>query len=684
MCFCSLRSDADQPTFRTMPDEHPTLIPAPADVARTALVPSFDAYRQVYDRSLRDPEGFWADVAQSFYWHKKWDQVCSYNFDLRKGPIEVQWFLGAETNITYNCLDRHLAERGDQVALIFEGNNLGDDGRLTYRQLHEQVCKFANVLKANGVQRGDRVAIYLPWSSRSDPPPAARPPPPLPPADALNTHMFGGFSAEAVAVRVVDAQCKLIITADAVYRGAKPIPLKAVVDKSCDICTERGFTVERVIVYERLGSARGGGCAMKAGRDVWWHEETAKASPVCEPVWMDSEEPLFMLYTSGSTGTPKGVLHTIGGYMVYATTTVKYVFDIQPGDVYWCTADCGWITGHSYVVYGPLCAGTTSIVFEGVPSYPDPGRCWQVCDKFNVTKFYTAPTAIRALMREGDSWPKKHSRKSLKVLGTVGEPINPDAWLWYYNVVGDGRCPIVDTWWQTETGGHMITGLPGAIAMKPGSASLPFYGVEPVVLNEKGEEVQGECSGYLALKRPWPGIMRTVYGDHARYEQTYFSTYKGYYFTGDGCRRDADGYYWITGRVDDVINVSGHRIGTAEVENALVGHPGVAEAAVVGFPHDLKGQGIFCYVTPKEGANPTIPELKDQVRKMLGPIATPDIILLTTALPKTRSGKIMRRILRKIACNEADQLGDVSTLADPKVVDVLISLVKSVASGGKQ
>jgi len=635
-----------------------------------ALISGFDRYKEMYKKSIEDPESFWASIAEEFYWNKKWDRVCEYNFDMREGPISVQWFLGATTNICYNAVDRHVtAGKGDKTAIIFEGNNVSESGSLTYSQLLEQVCKFSNVLKKLGVQKGDTVAIYMPMI------------PELPVAmlacariGAIHSVVFGGFSAEALALRISDAGSKVVVTADGVFRANKKIPLKAAVDEAVGIAAKEGVDVHSVVVFKRLGD---GSVKWVPGRDRWWHEDMEAASPVCDVEWMDAEDPLFMLYTSGSTGKPKGVLHTCGGYMVYAATTFKYIFDIHEHDIWWCTADCGWVTGHSYVVYGPLCTGATTLVFEGVPNFPDPGRNWAIVDKYKVTQFYTAPTAIRALMREGDQWVTKHSRASLKVLGSVGEPINPDAWLWYYNVVGSGRCPIVDTWWQTETGGILITPLPGAIPMKPGSATLPFFGIEPAVLDEHGKEQSGSTSGYLVIKRPWPGIMRTVYRDHARYENTYFANYKGFYFTGDGCLRDNDGYYWITGRVDDVINVSGHRIGSAEVENALVHHPAVAEAAVVGYPHDIKGQGIFCFVTPKEGCEPTIDELKATVRKHLGPLATPDVIIITTSLPKTRSGKIMRRILRKIACKEIDSLGDTSTLADPKVVDILISLVQA-------
>ncbi|MBI2191916.1 MAG: acetate--CoA ligase [Planctomycetes bacterium] len=642
--------------------------PSP-DFVRKAYVSSLQNYQEMYRQSVQDPEGFWAKIAEEYYWQKKWDKVHTHNFNLDRGPIDLKWFIGAKTNITYNVLDRHLEDRGDQVALLWEGNDLGEDRKLTYRQLFREVCRFANVLNAKGVKKGDRVAIYMPMVLE------------LPVAmlacariGAVHSVVFGGFSAESLADRILDSRAKILITADGVMRGSKVIPLKQVADEAMATSEKRGFHVEACIVYQRLGQKAQAPWNPK--RDSWWHDLMAKASDQCDPVWMDAEDPLFMLYTSGSTGKPKGVLHTVGGYMVYTGVTFKYIFDYHPGDIWWCTADIGWVTGHSYIIYGPLSQGAISLMYEGTPVHPDPGRFWAIVDKYQVNQIYTAPTAIRALMSFGDDWVKKHSRKSLRLLGTVGEPINPEAWRWYHRVVGDGRCPVVDTWWQTETGGILITPLPGAWPQKPGSATLPFFGVIPAVLDEKGNELQGECSGLLVIKKPWPGMMRTVYGDHERFEKTYFEAYKGYYLTGDGCRRDADGYYWLTGRVDDVINVSGHRIGTAEVESALVSHTAVAEAAVVGFPHPIKGLGIYAYVTLKAGREYTAvlkDELKKQVRKEIGPFAQPDVIHWAPGLPKTRSGKIMRRILRKIAEGQISDLGDTTTLADPAVVDTLLA-----------
>jgi len=642
---------------------------APADFVKQAYFKSLEQYKEMYDRSIADPDGFWAEMAEEFHWHKKWDQVREYNFDLNEGPISIKWFIGAQTNMCYNALDRHLEDKGDQVALLWEGNEVGEDDKLTYRELHEQVCKFANVLKSKGVRKGDKVAIYMPMVLE------------LPVAmlacsriGAIHSIVFGGFSADSLADRILDSQGTILITADGVFRGAKPIDLKQVADEAMDKCAEQDLQVKDCIVYQRLGDKLP--VEMKEGRDEWWHDLMADASSECEVEWMDAEDPLYMLYTSGSTGKPKGVLHTVGGYMIYTALTFKYIFDYHPGDIWWCTADIGWVTGHSYIVYGPLCAGATSLMFEGIPTYPDAGRFWEVVDKHQVTQFYTAPTAIRALMAQGEEWVKKHSRKSLRLLGTVGEPINPEAWKWYYRVVGDERCPVVDTWWQTETGGILITPLPGAGAQRPGSASFPFFGVEPAILDQEGQELEGVVEGgYLVIKKPWPSLMRTIYGDHERFEQTYFERFKGYYMTGDGSRRDAEDYYWLTGRIDDVINISGHRIGTAEVESALVAHPAVSEAAVVGFPHEIKGQGIYAYVTLNVGeeyADELKDGLKKQVRKVIGPIATPDVIHWAPALPKTRSGKIMRRILRKIAEGETEEFGDISTLADPTVVDTLI------------
>lgn len=639
-----------------------------------AFINSMEAYHAEYERSIADPEAFWAEKAEEFHWFKKWDTICSYNYDMDKGPISIKWFEGGKTNITYNCLDRHLENKGDQRAIIWEGNSPDEDATLTFRELHEQVCKFANVLKSRGVKKGDRVSIYMPMV------------PELAVAmlacariGAVHSIVFGGFSADALADRIVDATCTTVLTCDGIYRGAKPVVMKPLVDEAMASAEEQmGQPVTTCVVLRHHADDEAFVCPMQEGRDVDYAEAMASASADCPPEEMDAEDPLFILYTSGSTGKPKGVQHTVGGYMVYTATTHKYVFDYHDGDIYFCAADIGWITGHSYIIYGPLANGATTMMFGGIPTYPDAERYWQIIEKWQVTQFYTAPTAIRAIAAAGEELPTKYDMASLKILGSVGEPINPEAWRWYYGKAGKERSPIVDTWWQTETGGILITPLPGATPLKPGSATFPFFGVQPVVLEpEKGTEIEGnDVSGVLAMKEPWPGQMRTVYGDHERFENTYFQQYKGYYFTGDGCRRDADGYYWITGRVDDVINVSGHRMGTAEVESALVLHNTVAEAAVVGFPHDIKGEGIYAYVTLNAGEEYT-DELKDalkkHVRQVIGPIATPDVIHWAPGLPKTRSGKIMRRILRKISTNEIDQLGDTSTLADPSVVDQLIA-----------
>ena len=639
-----------------------------------AFINSMEAYHAEYERSIADSEGFWAEKAEEFHWFKKWDTICSYNYDMDKGPISIKWFEGGKTNITYNCLDRHLENKGDQSAIIWEGNSPDEDATLTFRELHEQVCKFANVLKSRGVKKGDRVSIYMPMV------------PELAVAmlacariGAVHSIVFGGFSADALADRIVDATCTTVLTCDGIYRGAKPVVMKPLVDEAMASAEEQmGQPVTTCVVLRHHADDEAFVCPMQEGRDVDYAEAMASASADCPPEEMDAEDPLFILYTSGSTGKPKGVQHTVGGYMVYTATTHKYVFDYHDGDIYFCAADIGWITGHSYIIYGPLANGATTMMFGGIPTYPDAERYWQIIEKWQVTQFYTAPTAIRAIAAAGEELPTKYDMASLKILGSVGEPINPEAWRWYYGKAGKERSPIVDTWWQTETGGILITPLPGATPLKPGSATFPFFGVQPVVLEpEKGTEIEGnDVSGVLAMKKPWPGQMRTVYGDHERFENTYFQQYKGYYFTGDGCRRDADGYYWITGRVDDVINVSGHRMGTAEVESALVLHNTVAEAAVVGFPHEIKGEGIYAYVTLNAGEEYT-DELKDalkkHVRQVIGPIATPDVIHWAPGLPKTRSGKIMRRILRKISTNEIDQLGDTSTLADPSVVDQLIA-----------
>jgi acetyl-CoA synthetase len=615
-------------------------------------------HEEMYRRSVDDPEGFWAEQADRFVsWYKPWDQVLDWDFKIGK----IRWFDGAKLNVCYNCIDRHLEKRGDQVAIIWEGDDPGIDSRITYRELYQQVCTFANVLKARGVKKGDRVCIYMPMI-----PEAAYAMLACARIGAIHSVVFGGFSPESIKDRILDSDCRVVITTDEGVRGGKTIPMKNNADKALASCPD----VNTVVVIKHTG----GDIDWHSDRDVWLHEMAETVDANCEPEPMDAEDPLFILYTSGSTGKPKGVLHTSGGYLLYAAITHKYVFDYQDGENYWCTADVGWITGHTYILYGPLANGATTLMFEGIPTYPDAARFWQVCDKHKVTTFYTAPTAIRALMREGDEPVKRTGRQTLRLLGTVGEPINPEAWEWYHRVVGDERCPIVDTWWQTETGGHMITGLPGAVPMKPGSASLPFFGVVPALVDNEGKLLEGEAEGNLVITRTWPGQMRTVYGDHQRFIDTYFSTYPGMYFTGDGARRDKDGYYWITGRVDDVLNVSGHRLGTAELESALVLHKDVAEAAVVGYPHDIKGQGIYAYVTLIKGVDASDAlktELIKMVRNEIGPIATIDVIQWAPGLPKTRSGKIMRRILRKIAANDVSNLGDTSTLADPSVVDHL-------------
>jgi acetyl-CoA synthetase len=618
-------------------------------------------YEEMYQRSVEDPAGFWAEQAEQFVtWSKPWNKVLDWSYD--RNNLYIKWFEGGKLNVSYNCIDRHLDERGDQVAIIWEGDDPAVDSKITYRELHEHVSKLANVLKARGVKKGDRVCIYMPMI-----PEAAYAMLACARIGAVHSVVFGGFSPESLKDRILDSDCRVVITADEGVRGGKNVPLKANTDRAVAHCPN----VHTVLTIKHTG----GDTDWHAERDVWYHELMADASTDCPPEEMDAEDPLFILYTSGSTGKPKGVLHTTGGYLLYTAMTTKYTFDLQEGEIFWCTADVGWVTGHSYVVYGPLAIGSTTLAFEGVPNYPDASRFWQVVDKHQVNVFYTAPTAIRALMREGEAPVKKTSRASLRLLGTVGEPINPEAWEWYYRVVGEQRCPIVDTWWQTETGGHLITPLPGATALKPGSATRPFFGVQPAIVDSDGNLLEGEAEGALVIKCPWPSQMRTVYGDHQRFADTYFSTFPGYYFTGDGARRDADGYYWITGRMDDVLNVSGHRMGTAEVESALVLHDAVAEAAVVGFPHDIKGQGIYAYVTLVKGVEPSEElrkELIDLVREEIGPIAKPDVIQWAPGLPKTRSGKIMRRILRKIAANEQDTIGDTSTLADPSVVDELV------------
>ncbi|MCU0955394.1 MAG: acetate--CoA ligase [Hyphomicrobium sp.] len=633
--------------------------PVKADWAKNAWIDEAK-YQELYKRSVSDPEGFWGEAGKRLDWIKPYTRVKNTSFD--PANVSIKWFEDGTLNVSANCTDRHLATRGDQVAIIWESDDPNLDQQITYRQLHEQVCRFANVLKAHGVKKGDRVTIYLPMI-----PEAAYAMLACARVGAIHSIVFGGFSPDSLKNRVDDAESRVVITADESMRGGKCVPLK----KNADIALEGAHPDTRLLVVRRTGNP----INWVAGRDFWMHEETAKVSADCPPEAMNAEDPLFILYTSGSTGKPKGVVHSTGGYLLYASMTHQYVFDYHDGDVYWCTADVGWVTGHSYIVYGPLANGATTIMFEGIPTYPSPSRFWDVVDKWKVNIFYTAPTAIRSLMGQGDDVVKRTDRSSLRILGSVGEPINPEAWEWYYNVVGEGRCPIVDTWWQTETGGILITPLPGATALKPGSATRPFFGVQPALVDDKGTVLEGAGSGNLVIVDSWPGQSRTVFRDHERFVQTYFSAYAGQYFTGDGCRRDEDGYYWITGRVDDVINVSGHRMGTAEVESALVAHPKVAEAAVVGYPHDLKGQGIYCYVTLNNGVDPSDAlrkELVAHVRREIGPIASPDLIQFAPGLPKTRSGKIMRRILRKIAEDEFGSLGDTSTLADPAVVDDLI------------
>lgn len=635
-----------------------TIHAAPQDAAAKVDKAEYDAR---YAASVADPEAYWREGGRCIDWSRPYTEVKDTSFD--EADFRIRWFADGQTNVSVNCLDRHLETRGDQVAIIWEGDEPGETRRVTYRELHQQVCCFANVLKSKGVKKGDRVTLYLPMI-----PEAAAAMLACTRIGAIHSIVFGGFSPDSLANRLVDCDSRLVITADEGCRGGKRIPLKANVDKAL----EHAPGVDTVIVIRRSG----GDVPMVDGRDFWLHDLLAEASPDCPAEPMDAEDPLFILYTSGSTGKPKGVLHTTGGYLVWAHTTFRDVFDYRDGEVFWCTADIGWVTGHSYVVYGPLSNGATTVMFDGVPNYPDHGRFWETIDRLGVNIFYTAPTAIRALMREGDSWVTKSSRQSLRLLGSVGEPINPEAWDWYHRVVGERRCPIVDTWWQTETGGILISPLPYATDLKPGSATKPLPGVQPMIVDAEGKELTGAAQGNLCIADSWPGQMRTVWGDHDRFFQTYFTTYPGKYFTGDGVRRDEDGYYWITGRVDDVINVSGHRMGTAEVESALVSHPKVAEAAVVGMPHDIKGQGIYAYVTLNAGDEPTDAlrtELRRWVRKEIGPVATPDALQFAPGLPKTRSGKIMRRILRKIAENDTSNLGDTSTLADPSVVDTLVA-----------
>ena len=635
------------------------LFPVPDGVAEGAHVDAA-GYEEMYRRSIEDPEGFWGKHGKRIHWIEPYTKVRDVSYG--PGDVRIRWFYDGTLNASANCLDRHLSARGEQTAIIWEGDDPANSKRITYNELHREVCRFANALKAQGAKKGDRVTIYLPMIPEIAVAVLA-----CARIGAVHSVIFGGFSPDSIAGRIQDCDSNIVVTADEGVRGGRLIPLKGNVDKALESCP----SIEKCIVVRHTGGEVG----WEDGRDVWYHEAMEGASEDCPAEAMGAEDPLFILYTSGSTGKPKGVLHTTGGYMVYASMTHEYVFDYRDGEIYWCTADVGWITGHSYIIYGPLANGATTLMFEGLPNYPDASRFWQVCDKHKVNIFYTAPTAIRALMREGDGPVEATGRSSLRLLGSVGEPINPEAWLWYYNVVGGGRCPIVDTWWQTETGGILITPLPGATPLKPGSATRPFFGVRPEVVDADGNTLDGACTGNLCIADSWPGQMRTVFRDHKRFVETYFSAYPGRYFTGDGCRRDEDGYYWITGRVDDVLNVSGHRLGTAEIESALVAHARVAEAAVVGYPHDIKGQGIYAYVTLVLGEDPT-DELRRElvlwVRKEIGPIATPDLIQWAPGLPKTRSGKIMRRILRKIAANEQDQLGDTTTLADPAVVDDLV------------
>lgn len=635
------------------------IFPVVDAVKRRALLDDA-GYQEMYAASIADPESFWREHGQRIDWIKPYTRVKNAHYGM--DDVSIKWYEDGTLNACVNCVDRHLDTRADQTAIIWEGDEPDQDAKITYRQLHTAVCIFANVLKAQGVKKGDRVTIYMPMIAE-----AAYAMLACARIGAVHSVVFGGFSPEALAGRILDCESTCVITADEGVRGGRKIPLKANTDAALAQCPD----VSSVIVVARTHAR----VPMQAGRDVWYHEAATEVDADCPAEEMSAEDPLFILYTSGSTGKPKGVLHTTGGYLVYAAMTHQYVFDYHDGDIYWCTADVGWVTGHSYILYGPLANGATTLMFEGVPNYPDNARFWQICDKHQVNIFYTAPTALRALMREGEGPVKSTSRASLRLLGSVGEPINPEAWLWYHNVVGEGRCPIVDTWWQTETGGILITPLPGATALKPGSATRPFFGIQPVLVDGEGTILEGTASGNLCIADSWPGQMRTVYGDHQRFFDTYFATYRGKYFTGDGCRRDEDGYYWITGRVDDVLNISGHRLGTAEVESALVAHPQVAEAAVVGYPHEIKGQGIYCYVTLNAGLSgddDLRAELVQWVRKDIGPIASPDLIQFAPGLPKTRSGKIMRRILRKIAEDDFTNLGDISTLADPSVVDDLI------------
>ncbi|MCZ7394188.1 MAG: acetate--CoA ligase [Candidatus Methanoperedens sp.] len=641
-------------TIESLLKEKRIFNPAP-EFSKKAYIKSFEEYKKIYEESIKDPASFWAQKAEDLVWFKKWDSVYSWEPE----NVICRWFEGGKLNASYNCLDRHLSSRGNRIAIFWEGDN-GDTESYTYAQLHKEVCKFANVLRKKGIKRGDRVAVYLPMIPQLviSMLACAR-------IGAIHNVVFAGFSADSLRDRIRDSSCKMVITANVGLRGGKTVPLKENVDRALD------SSVETVIVYNRTASS----VNMQKGRDFWWHEEMSSVSHECEPEAMDAEDPLFILYTSGSTGKPKGVLHTTGGYLLYVLLTFRWIFDYRDGDIYWCTADCGWITGHSYTVYAPLAAGATELMFEGVPDYPKPDRFWELVEKYKVTIFYTAPTAVRAMEKCGDNWPKGRDLSSLRLLGTVGEPINPEAWLWYYNIIGNRRCPVVDTWWQTETGGILITPLPGATPLKPGSATFPFPGIEPVVLRADGKEADVNEGGQLVIKKPWPGMMRTVYGDHKRFKEKYFTTFPGLYQTEDGARKDEDGYYWIMGRLDDIIKVSGHRLGTAEIESSLVSHNAVAEAAVVGYPHEVKGEAIYAFVTLKEGkvkSNELKSGLIAHVRNSIGPIAKPEKLQFADALPKTRSGKIMRRILRKIASGAIHDLGDITTLADPSVVDALV------------
>jgi acetyl-CoA synthetase len=641
-------------TIESLLKEKRIFYPA-TEFSKKAYIKSFDEYKKIYEESIKDPASFWAQKAEDLVWFKKWDNVFSWDPD----NVICRWFEGGKLNASYNCLDRHLTSRGNRIAIFWEGDN-GETESYTYAQLHTEVCKFANVLRKKGIRKGERVAIYLPMIPQLviSMLACAR-------IGAIHNVVFAGFSADSLRDRIHNSSCKMVITANVGLRGGKTVPLKENVDRALN------NSVETVIVYNRAVAS----VNMQKGRDFWWHEEMSSASHECKPEAMDAEDPLFILYTSGSTGKPKGVLHTTGGYLLYVLLTFRWIFDYRDDDIFWCTADCGWITGHSYTVYAPLAAGATELMFEGVPDYPKPDRFWELIEKYKVTIFYTAPTAIRAMEKSGDKWPKGRDLSSLRLLGTVGEPINPEAWLWYYNIIGNGRCPVVDTWWQTETGGILITPLPGATPLKPGSATFPFPGIEPVVLRADGKEADVNEGGQLVIKKPWPGMMRTVYGDHKRFKEKYFTTFPGLYQTEDGARKDEDDYYWIMGRLDDVIKVSGHRLGTAEIESSLVSHNAVAEAAVVGYPHEVKGEAVYAFVTLKEGKvknNELKAELITHVRNSIGPIAKPEKLQFADALPKTRSGKIMRRILRKIASGSIHDLGDITTLADPSVVDALV------------